>query len=84
MARPASVGDEWAVGPTLEQRELEDLIRAAHEAQSSHDKRVGVGAETAPRRTPHPALRRGTRLEGGQLCILEAIDSGGMGEVYLA
>ena len=29
-------------------------------------------------------MRRGTRLEGGHLCILEAIDAGGMGEVYVA
>jgi hypothetical protein len=29
-------------------------------------------------------LGPGTRLEGGLLCILEPIDAGGMGEVYLA
>jgi hypothetical protein len=86
IPRSASVDDEWAGDPALDERELEELIRAACEAQTAHDKRVDAGGATmtVPGRTPHPALRRGTRLEGGQLCILEALDAGGMGEVYLA
>jgi hypothetical protein len=88
IPRSASVDDERTGRPTLDQRALDDLIRAACKAQTAHDKRLGVGdggaTATAPGRTPHPALRRGTRLEEGQLCILEALDAGGMGEVYLA
>jgi hypothetical protein len=86
IPRGASVDDQWAGDPTLHQRELDELIRAACEAQTAHDNPVGAGVATAtdPGSTPHPTLRRGMRLEGGQLCILEALDGGGMGEVYLA
>jgi serine/threonine-protein kinase len=62
------------------------LIRTVWQARTAHGDRAGAREETAtaPGRTPHPALGRGTRLEGGELCILEALDAGGMGEVYLA
>jgi serine/threonine protein kinase len=40
--------------------------------------------ETTQGPTPRPTLRPGTRLEGNLICILESIDAGGMGEVYLA
>jgi serine/threonine-protein kinase len=62
------------------------LIHAVWQARTAQENRAGAREETAttPGRTPHPALGRGTRLEGGELCILEALDAGGMGEVYLA
>jgi hypothetical protein len=61
-------------------------MRAVWKTPTAQDHRAGGCEETAtpPEGTPHPALGRGTRLEGGELCILEALDAGGMGEVYLA
>jgi hypothetical protein len=61
-------------------------MHAVWQERTAHGDRAGAREETAtaPGGTPHPALGRGTRLEGGELCILEALDAGGMGEVYLA
>jgi hypothetical protein len=84
--RPDSAGDTCAEGLNLDEGEVTALIREVWQARTAHGDRAGAREETAtaPGGTPHPALARGTRLEGGELCILEALDAGGMGEVYLA
>ena len=86
IPQPARTGGGGGDASTLELSEIPDLIRAVWQARTVH---AALGdahreTETAHGHTPQPTLRPGTRLEGGLLCILEPIDAGGMGEVYLA
>jgi serine/threonine protein kinase len=82
----------------LEAEVLIELFAAARQARTGDAGPADPGAVTASspclasataRWEPSsgsdwPALPRGTRLEGNELCILDAIDQGGMGAVYLA
>jgi serine/threonine-protein kinase len=86
IPEPDHLGGEGDGASTVELSELLDLIRAAWQSRTMQGERADANreTETGPGHTPHPLLRPGTRLEGGMLCILEPIDAGGMGDVFLA